>query len=51
MPNAALRFALPASFEGWPLALLIAVYLLVAATGHLPGRGDDLTNLVPSTPS
>lgn len=47
MPNAAPRFTLPASFEGWPLALLIAVYLLVGATGHLPWRGDDLTHLGP----
>ena len=47
MPNAAPRFTLPASFEGWPLVLLIAVYLLVGATGHLPWRGDALPHLGP----
>ncbi|MBT9496535.1 MAG: hypothetical protein IV103_04480, partial [Zoogloea sp.] len=47
MPNAAPRFALPAPLEGWPLALLLAIYLLVGTTGHLPWRGDDLTHLGP----
>ena len=47
MPNAAPRFALPAPLESWALALLLAVYLLVGATGHLPWRGDDITYLGP----
>ena len=47
MPNAAPRFSLTAPLEGWPLALLLAIYLLVGTTGHLPWRGDDLTHLGP----
>lgn len=47
MPNDAPRFALTAPLTGWSLALLIAVYLLVGTTGHLPWRGDDITYLGP----
>jgi 4-amino-4-deoxy-L-arabinose transferase-like glycosyltransferase len=47
MSNAAPRFTLPAPLEGWQLALLLAIYLLVGTTGHLPWRGDDLTHLGP----
>lgn len=47
MPNDAPRLSLPAPVTGWPLAVLIAVYLLVGTTGHLPWRGDDLTHLGP----
>lgn len=45
--NAATRFILPSPLTGWPLAMLLAVYLLVGTTGHLPWRGDDLTHLGP----
>ena len=47
MPHDAPRLSLPAPVTGWPLAVLIAVYLLVGTTGHLPWRGDDLTYLGP----
>ena len=47
MPHDAPRLSLPAPLTGWPLAVLIAVYLLVGTTGHLPWRGDDLTYLGP----
>ncbi|WP_153161034.1 glycosyltransferase family 39 protein [Zoogloea sp. 1C4] len=47
MPHDAPRLSLPAPVTGWPLAVLIAVYLLVGTTGHLPWRGDDLTHLGP----
>ncbi len=47
MTNAAPRFSIPAPIGGWSLALLVVVYLLVGATGHLPWRGDDLTHLGP----
>ncbi len=47
MTNAVPRFSIPAPITGWSLALLLAVYLLVGATGHLPWRGDDLTHLGP----
>ncbi|MBN9695542.1 MAG: hypothetical protein J0L85_07055 [Zoogloea sp.] len=45
--DAATRFTLPSPLTGWPLAVLLAVYLLVGTTGHLPWRGDDLTHLGP----
>ncbi len=41
--DAAPRFTLPSPLTGWPLAVLLAVYLLVGTTGHIPWRGDDLT--------
>ena len=49
MPNAAPRFSftLPAPLKAWQLGLLLAVYLVVGTTGHLPWRGDDLTYLGP----
>ena len=47
MPLAHSRFSLPAPLTGWPLALLLAIYLLVGTTGHLPWRGDDMTHLGP----
>jgi len=47
MSNAIPRFALPAPPSGGALALLLAIYLLVGTTGHLPWRGDDLTYLGP----
>lgn len=47
MPNDAPRVSLPAPVTGWPLVVLIVVYLLVGTTGHLPWRGDDLTHLGP----
>ena len=37
---------LPTPLTGWPLAVLIGVYLLVGM-GHVPWRGDDLTYLGP----
>jgi hypothetical protein len=47
MPNAASRFNLPAPLKAWQLGLLLAIYLVVGTTGHLPWRGDDLTYLGP----
>jgi len=47
MPLAPSRFSLPAPLTGWPLAVLLGIYLLVGTTGHLPWRGDDLTHLGP----
>ena len=49
MPNAASRFSfnLPAPLKAWQLGLLLAIYLVVGTTGHLPWRGDDLTYLGP----
>ncbi len=47
MPLAHSRFSLPAPLTGWPLAFLLAIYLLVGTTGHLPWRGDDMTHLGP----
>ncbi|WP_374240503.1 hypothetical protein [Zoogloea sp.] len=49
MQNAASRFSLdlPAPLPAWQLGLLLAVYLIVGTTGHLPWRGDDLTYLGP----
>lgn len=41
------RLSLPAPLTGWTLAALLAIYLLVGTTGHLPWRGDDLTHLGP----
>jgi 4-amino-4-deoxy-L-arabinose transferase-like glycosyltransferase len=45
--NSPPRFSLPAPLEGWALALLLAIYLLVGVVGHPPWRGDDLTYLGP----
>jgi hypothetical protein len=36
MPLAHSRFSLPAPLTGWPLAFLLAIYLLVGTTG-IPG--------------
>ncbi len=47
MSLAPFRFSLPAPLVGRPLAALLAIYLLVGTTGHLPWRGDDLTHLGP----
>lgn len=47
MPNDTSRSSLPAPLTGGWLALLVAIYLLVGTTGHLPWRGDDLTYLGP----
>jgi 4-amino-4-deoxy-L-arabinose transferase-like glycosyltransferase len=47
MPDASPRFSLPTPLQGWALVALLAIYLLVGTTGHLPWRGDDLTHLGP----
>lgn len=47
MPNAMPRLSLPTPLQGWSLLALLAIYLLVGTTGHLPWRGDDLTHLGP----
>lgn len=47
MSEASSRFSLPTPLQGWSLVVLLAIYLLVGTTGHLPWRGDDLTHLGP----
>lgn len=47
MSDASSRFSLPTPLQGWSLVALLAIYLLVGTTGHLPWRGDDLTHLGP----
>lgn len=47
MSDASSRFSLPTPLQGWSLLALLAIYLLVGTTGHLPWRGDDLTHLGP----
>ncbi|MDD3354803.1 hypothetical protein [Zoogloea sp.] len=47
MHDSAPRFALSAPLASWSLLILLATYLLVGTTGHLPWRGDDLTHLGP----